>query len=67
MVDFFVVVANCSQVEILRNLFERRFILKLSYEVQAKKLISILDTIVLNHRNRVTTPVYKKPTDAEEL
>ena len=54
---------NFSRLETLRDLFERHSILKFTYEVQTRERISFLDTMVFNDRSRVTTAVYKKPTD----
>ena len=50
----------------LKNAFEDKSILKFTYEIERKKLLHFLDTLITKTDNNVTTTIYTKATSTGE-
>ena len=64
--DILLVVDNFEQVRKLKNAFKDKSILKFTYEIERKKELPFLDTLITRTDNNVTTTIYTKTTIVPE-
>ena len=61
--DIFIVIDNFHQIQIIKDAFETCSILKFTYELEVKKQLPFLDTLVIRNSQRLQTTIHTKPTD----
>ena len=64
--DILLVADNFEQVRKLKNAFKDKSVLKFTYEIERKKLLPFLDTLITRTDNNVTTTIYTKATSTGE-
>jgi len=64
--DIFLVIDNVQDLEKLKKNFEENSILQFTYELETKKQIPFLDTLVSRTNSELTTTVFRKETSSSE-
>ena len=61
--DMFIIAENLSKILRLKQIFKKNCVLKFTYELETKKQLHFLDTLITRTKYKVTTSTFSKSTN----